>query len=331
MVKVTVCGAAGGIGQPLSLLLKQSESITHLSLYDIVNTPGVAADLSHINTQSKVTGHVGAAQLEEAIKDSTVVVIPAGVPRKPGMTRDDLFKINAGIVRDLAVAAAKFAPKAFMCIISNPVNSTVPIVAEVFKQFNVYDPRRIFGVTTLDLVRASTFVSELIGASANSLYVPVIGGHSGVTILPLLSQVKGTDKLSQEQIEKVTHRIQFGGDEVVKAKDGAGSATLSMAYAGARFALNIVEAAVSGKAAKVECTYVDLSADAEGASQVKALIGNDLEFFSVPVELDAQGVKKILPIGELNSFEQKLLSDATAELKGNIIKGSTFITEDSKL
>lgn len=72
MVKVTVCGAAGGIGQPLSLLLKQSDLITHLSLYDIVNTPGVAADLSHINTKSKVTGHVGAAQLEEAIKDSAI-------------------------------------------------------------------------------------------------------------------------------------------------------------------------------------------------------------------------------------------------------------------
>lgn len=95
MVKVTVCGAAGGIGQPLSLLLKQSELITHLSLYDIVNTPGVAADLrlveweeqfvapadlydwpwfldSHINTKSKVTGHIGNDQLEEAIKDSDV-------------------------------------------------------------------------------------------------------------------------------------------------------------------------------------------------------------------------------------------------------------------
>lgn len=331
MVKVTVCGAAGGIGQPLSLLLKQSELITHLSLYDIVNTPGVAADLSHINTQSKVTGHVGAAQLEEAIKDSAVVVIPAGVPRKPGMTRDDLFKINAGIVRDLAVAAAKFAPKAFMCIISNPVNSTVPIVAEVFKQFNVYDPRRIFGVTTLDIVRASTFVSELIGGNPSTLRVPVVGGHSGVTILPLLSQVKGTEKLSQEQIEKVTNRIQFGGDEVVKAKDGAGSATLSMAFAGARFALNIVEAVVAGKTGIVECTYVDLEADAQGASGVKSLIGGDLDFFSVPVELGPEGVKKILPIGEINDFEQKLFSAATSELKGNIVKGSTFITEGAKL
>jgi malate dehydrogenase len=81
---------------------------------------------------------------------SYLVVIPAGVPRKPGMTRDDLFKINAGIVRDLAVGAAKFAPKAFICVISNPVNSTVPIVAEVFKQFNVYDPRRFVYIYTYE-------------------------------------------------------------------------------------------------------------------------------------------------------------------------------------
>ncbi|CAO3673012.1 hypothetical protein G6F70_003522 [Rhizopus microsporus] len=326
MVKVTVCGAAGGIGQPLSLLLKQSPYVSHLSLYDIVNTPGVAADLSHINTKSKVTGHVGAAQLEEAIKDADVVVIPAGVPRKPGMTRDDLFKINAGIVRDLATAAAKFAPKAFMCIISNPVNSTVPIVAEVFKQHNVYDPRRIFGVTTLDIVRASTFVSELIGTDPVSLRVPVVGGHSGVTILPLLSQVPGTEKLSKEQIEKVTYRIQFGGDEVVKAKDGAGSATLSMAYAGARFALNIIEAAATGKRGVVECTYIDLNADKSGAESVKSLAG-DLEYFSVPVELGPNGVQKILPIGEINEYERELFSKAAPELKTNIEKGSNFIAE----
>ncbi|KAI8977046.1 malate dehydrogenase, NAD-dependent [Mycotypha africana] len=331
MVKVTVCGAAGGIGQPLSLLLKQSPLITHLSLYDIVNTPGVAADLSHINTQSKVTGHVGKDQLEEAIKDSDVVVIPAGVPRKPGMSRDDLFKINAGIVRDLAAAAAKFAPKAFMLIISNPVNSTVPIVAEVFKAMNVYDPRRIFGVTTLDVVRASTFVAELIQADPKSLRVPVVGGHSGVTILPLLSQVSGTEKLSQEQIEKVTHRIQFGGDEVVKAKDGAGSATLSMALAGARFTLNVVEAAVGGNLNIVECTYVDLDADKEGAADTKKLVGEDVEFFSVPVQLGPNGVEKILPIGQLNKFEEGLFASAVPELKGNIVKGSKFITEEPKL
>jgi malate dehydrogenase len=110
-VKVAVLGAAGGIGQPLSLLLKASPEtaslISELSLYDIVNTPGVAADLSHINTQPIVKGYKGNDQLADALKDASVVVIPAGVPRKPGMTRDDLFNTNAGIVRDLATAAAK--------------------------------------------------------------------------------------------------------------------------------------------------------------------------------------------------------------------------------
>ncbi|ORX94371.1 malate dehydrogenase, partial [Basidiobolus meristosporus CBS 931.73] len=265
MVKVAVLGAAGGIGQPLSLLLKQNTLISHLALYDLVNVPGVAADLSHINTPSKVTAHLGADNLQEALADAHVVVIPAGVPRKPGMTRDDLFKINAGIVRDLATAASKYCPKAFMLIISNPVNSTVPIVAEVFKKAGVYDPKRLFGVSTLDVVRASRFVSE-VNPELNPVdtRVTVIGGHSGTTIIPLLSQLNPTQKFTQEQIEALTHRIQFGGDEVVKAKDGAGSATLSMAYAGARFAINILEASVNGKTGIIEPSYVDLSADEEG-------------------------------------------------------------------
>jgi hypothetical protein len=78
-----------------------------------------------------------------------------------GMTRDDLFNTNAGIVRDVAEAAAKTCPKAFFSIITNPVNSTVPIASEVFKNNDCYDPKRIFGVTLLDVVRAQTFVSEL--------------------------------------------------------------------------------------------------------------------------------------------------------------------------
>lgn len=83
-VKVAVAGASGGIGQPLSLLLKQSPLVTELSLYDIVHTPGVAADLSHIDTPAKVQGFNGAENLETALKNADVVIIPAGVPRKPG-------------------------------------------------------------------------------------------------------------------------------------------------------------------------------------------------------------------------------------------------------
>lgn len=121
---------------------------------------GVAADLSHIETKAKVTGHLGPSELHSCLEGSSVVVIPAGVPRKPGMTRDDLFNTNAGIVADLVHVAAKACPKAMICIITNPVNSTVPIAAEVLKHNNAYDPKRLFGITTLDVVRSNAFISE---------------------------------------------------------------------------------------------------------------------------------------------------------------------------
>jgi len=104
-MKVCVLGAAGGIGQPLSLLLKlQLPAGSELSLYDVAPfTPGVAVDLSHIPTDVAVRGFVG-DDLEAAMADADIVVIPAGVPRKPGMTRDDLFNVNAGIVKKLVGA-----------------------------------------------------------------------------------------------------------------------------------------------------------------------------------------------------------------------------------
>jgi NAD-dependent malate dehydrogenase len=143
----------------------------------------------------QVTGLSGAANLEEALKDSTIVVIPAGVPRKPGMTRDDLFNTNASIVKALAEASAKACPKACFLIISNPVNSTVPIFAEVLKSAGVYDKRKLFGVTTLDVCRANKFVADAAGVDPTSINVPVIGGHAGITILPLLSQGPSTASL----------------------------------------------------------------------------------------------------------------------------------------
>jgi len=152
------------------------------------------------------------------------------------MTRDDLFKINAGIVKGLIEVIAEVAPKAYILIISNPVNSTVPIAAEVLKAAGVFDPKRLFGVTTLDVVRAETFVAEIIGtANPADLTIPVIGGHSGETIVPLFSQAKPSVNIPEDKLAALVKRVQFGGDEVVAAKDGAGSATLSMAYAGYRY------------------------------------------------------------------------------------------------
>merc|ERR1712012_608310 len=138
---VAVMGASGGIGQPLSPLLKLNPAVTKLNLYDIVHTPGVAADLSHCETASETTGFKGQDQIEASLAGAEIVVIPAGVPRKPGMTRDDLFNTNASIVATLAAAAAKVCPDAMVGIISNPVNSTVPIAAEVYKKAGVYNPK----------------------------------------------------------------------------------------------------------------------------------------------------------------------------------------------
>ena len=124
------------------------------------------------------------------------------------MTRDDLFKINAGIVRDLVTGIAKSCPKAFVLVISNPVNSTVPIAAEVLKQHNVFDPKKLFGVTTLDIVRAETFVQDITGEKDPSkTVIPVIGGHSGETIVPLFSQAKPPVNIPEEKLAPLIKRL----------------------------------------------------------------------------------------------------------------------------
>ena len=198
-MKVAVLGAAGGIGQALALLLKtQLPSGSELSLYDIAPvTPGVAVDLSHIPTDVKIKGFSG-EDATPALEGADVVLISAGVARKPGMDRSDLFNVNAGIVKNLVQQIAKTCPQACIGIITNPVNTTVAIAAEVLKKAGVYDKNKLFGVTTLDIIRSNTFVAELKGKAATEVEVPVIGGHSGVTILPLLSQIPGVSFSDQE-------------------------------------------------------------------------------------------------------------------------------------
>ncbi|KAI0075415.1 NAD-malate dehydrogenase [Panus rudis PR-1116 ss-1] len=311
--KVAVLGAGGGIGQPLSLLLKLDPHVTALNLYDIRGAPGVAADVSHVDTNSEVQGFP-ADKLDQALEGVEVVVIPAGVPRK--MTRDDLFNTNASIVRDLAAAIGRVSPQAHILVISNPVNSTVPIVAATLEKAGVYDPRRVFGVTTLDVVRAARFLSGIVGADPSETPVTVVGGHSGPTIVPLLSQTEKGKNLTGEVYDKLVHRIQFGGDEVVKAKDGAGSATLSMAYAGARFA-NALLRGLAGEKGVVTPTFVKSPLFAD----------KGIDFFSSNVELGPNGVEQIHPLGPLSAQEEKLLEACLPELKKNIEKGKAFVAQ----
>jgi malate dehydrogenase len=310
---VAVLGAAGGIGQPLSLLLKQCPLVASLRLYDIANVAGVAADLSHVNTRARVVGFTGPEQLGAALSGCDLVVMPAGIPRKPGMSRDDLFTINAGIVRDLVAGVAKHCPAATLNIISNPVNSTVPIAAEVLKAHGCYDPARLMGVTHLDVMRARTFVADAKGVDPSMIDIPVVGGHAGVTILPLLSQTTPWPPggFSAEELHRLTDRIQNGGTEVVEAKAGAGSATLSMAAAAAHFAHSCLRA-MDGERGVVECAYV--------ASHVTAL-----SFFASQVRLGPCGVEQVMGLGQMTLLEKAGLEKLMPELEGSIAKGVAFV------
>lgn len=315
--KVAILGAAGGIGQPLSLLIKMSPLVSALHLYDIANVKGVAADLSHCNTPSQVLDFTGQSELADCLKGVNVVVIPAGVPRKPGMTRDDLFNINANIVKNLVEAVADNCPDAFIHIISNPVNSTVPIAAEVLKQKGVYDPKKLFGVTTLDVVRANTFVAQKKNLKLIDVDVPVIGGHAGITILPLLSKTKPSVSFSDEEVEELTVRIQNAGTEVVEAKAGAGSATLSMAYAAARFVESSLRA-LDGDGDVYECAFVESNL-------------SELPFFASRVKLGRKGVEALVSsdLQGLTDYEQKALEALKPELKASIEKGVSFVQKQA--
>ena len=316
-MKLTLLGAAGGIGQTLALLLKLRLPIgTELALYDISPvTPGVAVDISHIATSVKAVGYAGEESLAAALKDAHMVLITAGVARKPGMTRADLFNINGNIIKNLVEKVAEVCPDACVGIGSNPVNTLVPLAAEVLRKKGVYDKRKLFGVSTLDVVRAKSFVSELKEKHAETVKVPVIGGHSGPTILPLLSQALSEGRkieFTQEEIESLTHRIQNAGTEVVEAKAGGGSATLSMAEAGARFAVAVFKALLGEDC--VRYAYVESKKDSGYP-----------EFFAHPVRFGLTGVEEILPIGQLSEYEKEKLKALEEVLEADIKLGKGFV------
>merc|ERR1719401_736944 len=172
----------------------------------MVPAQGVATDLSHIEKKAKVKGYAiekedkPVEKLQECLTGCHLVLVPAGMPRKPGMTRADLLGVNAGIAKNIVEACAKFCPDAVLGLIVNPVNSVVPAMCDLYKKAGL-DPRKVCGVTSLDIVRANKFVHELTGEPVESIDVSVVGGHAGVTILPLFSQVPAARGLSADQIK----------------------------------------------------------------------------------------------------------------------------------
>ena len=162
------------------------------------------------------------------------------------------------------------------------------------------------GVTHLDVMRARTFVSEAKGLDPLAVDVPVVGGHAGVTILPLLSQMRPSVRLTDDEAARLTRRVQNGGTEVVEAKAGAGSATLSMAAAAAQFASACLRA-MAGERGVVECAYV--------ASDV-----TKLPFFASKVRLGKNGVERVLGLGRLSAGGRVCWRN-----RASIAKGVAFV------
>ncbi len=311
-MKITVLGAAGGIGRPMSMLLKfYLPPGSELTLYDISPvTPGVAKDLSHVPTAARVQGFCG-DDPDEALEGADAVLVPAGVPRKPGMTRADLLDVNAGIVVKLVTEAARVCPQACVGIITNPINQIVPLAARLREELGVGDPRKLFGVTTLDTLRAMTFIAESRGGDPRDVQVRVVGGHSETTILPLLSQVRGA-AFGNREVESLTARIRKAGTEVVEAMAGGGSATLSMAAAGCHFALALMRG-LAGEEDVEHCAYVQGD-------------GTHARFFAQPVRLGRNGAEEFLPLGPLSIFEQTSLEALLPVLHRDIKEGEALYT-----
>jgi malate dehydrogenase len=321
--KVTVCGGAGGIGQPLSLLMAMDENVAELNVFDLniamVPAEGVAADLSHLEFMSKVKAYTlnkedkPIDKLEECLSGCDLVLVPAGLPRRPGMTRADLLGVNAGIAKNIVEACARYCPNAMIGLIVNPVNSVVPAMCELYEKKGL-DPRRIVGVTTLDVVRANKFVHEITGEPIENIDIPVVGGHAGASILPLFSQDAAGRKVPASKLEALDIRVQNAGTEVVEAKNGKGSATLSMAYAGARLGKAVLKG-LNGEET-TECAYVK--------SDV-----SELPYFSSKVTFGPNGVEKVHGFGQLTPYEAKRLETATAQLKDEIQAGLDYAATTS--
>jgi malate dehydrogenase len=320
--KVCVVGGAGGIGQPLSMLMAMDPNVAELCVYDLtiamVPAEGVAADLSHLNTKCKVRGFAfdkddrAIDKAGECLTGCHLVLVPAGVPRKPGQDRKDLLNINAGIAKNIVEACAKYCPEAVVALIVNPVNSVVPAMCELWKKKGL-NPSKIVGVTTLDVVRADKFVYEITGAPLEDVDVPVIGGHAGTTILPLFSQCKAGKTIPADQIPALDKKVQDAGTVVVAAKNGKGSATLSMAFAGARLGKAVL-AGLAGEPA-TECAYV--------ASSV-----TELPYFASKVTFGKDGVETVHPIGDLSDYEKGRLSELTPILMEEINAGIEYSHEN---
>uniref|UniRef100_A0A1A9X0Z9 Malate dehydrogenase, mitochondrial n=1 Tax=Glossina brevipalpis TaxID=37001 RepID=A0A1A9X0Z9_9MUSC len=318
--RVTIVGAAGGVGQALAMFAKTNTRVSDLSLYDLEETKGIAADLSHIDTFSAVHAFTGKEQLRKSLMCSKILVIAAGVVRKDvKATRDSLFEKNVSIVSEVVIEAAEVCPDAMFVIVTNPVNSLVPLTAEILKSKNVYDPKRLFGMSVLDSVRGSTFVGDALLRNPQRTKLPVIGGHSKNTIIPVFSAMDPPKDIDEDVKKEIHNRIINAGEAVLKAKKGKGTSQLAVAYAAKLLCDALLEGLENAPAVATAFVPSELT---------------KLPYFSSSFELNEKGIKKFLNLPELDKDEKEnfdqCMRTLDIEIKKGVEKAKKIIDAEAK-
>jgi len=297
--KIALIGA-GQIGGTLAHIAMQKE-LGDVVLYDIIDgvPQGKALDLmeSRPIDGSDVT-LVGTKTYRE-VKNADVVIVTAGLPRKPGMSRDDLLAKNLSIITDVATNLKKQCPKAFVIVISNPLDAMV----YTMKKITGFPKERVVGMAgVLDSARFRTFVAMELGVSVEDVTAFVLGGH-GDTMVPLpryctVAGIPLPKLMSREKINAIVERTRFAGGEIVGLLK-----TGSAFYSPAAAAIEMAESYLKDKKRVLPCAaYLDGEYGAKGV------------YMGVPVVIGRKGVEKVIEI-ELNSSEKKALSKSIGHVQ----------------
>ncbi len=311
MEKITVIGA-GNVGATCANVIAQKDLAKEVVLVDIKEgiAEGKALDIwqtaaiNHFNT--RVTG-VTNDYLRT--KGSGVIVITSGIPRKPGMSRDDLIKTNAAIVKDVTEKAIKYSPDAIIIVVSNPLD----VMTYAAYQASNKPSRKVFGMAgTLDTGRYRAFLANALNVAPIDIHAMLLGGHGDTMVpLPRYTSVNGipiTQLLGKDEIDKIVERTKKGGGELVNLMG------TSAWYAPGAAAAQLVEAIVDDQK-----KIVPLCACLKGEYGLKDV------YLGVPVKLGKDGIEEIIEI-ELDKDEQKLL-----ESSANSVKDVMKILDDMKL
>ncbi len=298
--KVTVIGA-GNVGATLAQRLAEMEVANEVVVVDIPATEGMPAgkalDLLEsgpvVGYDTKITGTTS----YEPTAGSDIVVITAGIPRKPGMSRDDLLNTNAKIVAAVTESVVKFSPNCILIIVSNPLDAMCQVALKASK----FPKHRVIGMAgVLDSARMRWFIAEALDVSMESVHAMVLGGHGDTMVpMPRFSTVSGisiTELLSKEKIEAINQRTRDGGAEIVKLLK-----TGSAYYAPSAAAAEMVESILKDKRKVLPC-----------AALLEGEYGVEGVFVGVPCKLGARGIESIIQLNLTVEERAALLKSAGA-------------------